>query len=455
MLDGQFDTRTFLREQVYPALDAAGAGLLDGLNPKKRSNNYLLTCPGCQKREAYYYIGSSHILCGRKTECKFTQSIWDYVKDSKNLNQAETFAELCAAAGVERPAVGNGADVRTPTEESVDKRIARVAKDVFRDLLRQDQEAMAYLQGPDRLLTPAQIAELPLGYYPNAATVVKALEAAGIKIEDAQRWGLLPADRERESPFSRRVVSYWPIKDGTWRLVGRAIDKDRKPKYLYASGDVGFDRTVPYNWKQRGSRSVMVCVEGYFDVLSYELMGIPACGLGGANVTATQMAFFKGEHVRLLIHVIDGDTAGRDGGATSIEVCESEGLPVLIGVCPPDEDADSLRVKGREAEARAVVDRAVPGGEFLATELLRLMDVQGPKAALSRGQIWRALSSLVPDSKMAFDMYYNRLGLQPEDTRIAAVRMVSNMAMHGVPLDDALKSARDRYGWDLRVTAVE
>lgn len=460
-----FDTGGYLREHVYPALDAAEAGLLEALNPKRgqAGKHYVLTCPNCHKREGFYYIGSRYLMCNRRDECKFKQSVWDYVKNAKNLDDAGTFAELCAAAGVERPAIGNGADAGEAKEESRDRFIWRVAKDVFRELLRKDPEAMAYLQ-EERNLTPEQIEECPLGYYPNAATVVKALEAAGIRVEEAQRWGLLPADRGQESGYTRRVVSYWSIDGGAWRLVGRAIDKDRKPKYLYASSAVGFNRGIPYNFKFRRaapnsakfrSPGLTVCVEGFFDVLAYELMGVPACGIGGAEVTHDQAGFLRTHGTRTLVHVIDGDSAGRDGGTKTVFVCEGRGLPVLIGVSPQDEDADSLRKQGREAEARAVVDEAITGGEFYASELLRLLDLQGPEACELRGKIIRQMSALTPDSKLAFDLYYKRLGLVPEDIRLAAMRMATNLATDGLPWDTATKAARDRYAVDLSAAPVE
>jgi hypothetical protein len=127
---------------------------------------------------------------------------------------------------------------------------------------------------------------------------------------------------------------------------------------------------------------------------------------------------------------------------------------VLIGVSPQGEDADSLRKKGRDAEARAVVDEAVSGGVFLAMELLRLLDLQGTDAAISRGRIWRQIPKLIPDSKLAFQLYYKRLGMEAEDTRVAAMRMASNLAMDGVSMDQCLKAVRDRYDLDVSVSSV-
>lgn len=454
-----FDTRGFMEQHVYPALDAAARGLLDPLHPVAKNGGayYILDCPNCQKREAFYRAGHKMLMCNRREECKHKQSIWDYVQNSQNLSQQETFEALCEAAGIEKPALGNGADAVAGKGESEERKMARIAKDVFRDLLKASPEALGYLTGKgegERRLTMDEVAQLPLGYYPNAAAVAKGLQSAGLSIEVAQRWGLLPPNRDMESPYSRRVVSYWPIQDGTWRLVGRAIDRDRKPKYLYASSENGFNRTVPYNFKP-GSRGLLVGVEGFFDALAYELMGVPACAIGGAEVTRAQATHMLSRNVRTFVHVIDGDSAGRDGGAKSVEICEARDITVLIGVSPRDEDADSLRQQGREKDAIAVVDQAVSGGEFLAQELLARLDLQGPTAAADRGELRRRRAGLTPDSALAFTLYFHRLDIDIEDPRVSALRTVLNMTSEGIDWDQAVKRVRDRYALDLTVGATK
>lgn len=102
-----FNVLSFLNTEVYPNLDAAAAGLLVGLNPVlgESGKHYELTCPSCHTRRAFYYTGSRSLLCNRREKCKFKQSLWDYVQDSKGLSHAETFAALCAAAGKELPSI--------------------------------------------------------------------------------------------------------------------------------------------------------------------------------------------------------------------------------------------------------------------------------------------------------------------------------------------------------------
>lgn len=448
------ETTQFLKETVYPSLDAADAGLLDALNPRRTGKHYLITCPTCQKREGYYYAGSAYLNCNRRVECGIPVSIWDYVQGAKSLSNGETFITLCSAAGVEPPNKDQQADPKAAAAVSKERHFATGARDVFRQLLYSDPEAMAYLTDV-RKLTRADIDKLPLGYYPDKAKVAAALQKAGLPLDVATAWEVLPVEGDKESPYARRIVSYWPLQDGGWRLVGRAIDADRKPKYRYASSEFGFNRTVPYNFKT-GRKGLLVGVEGFFDALAYELMGVPCCALGGAEVIRAQADYFDSRGVRTFLHVVDGDRAGMNGGAKTVENCEGRGIPVLIGVSPDEQDPDSLRQAGNHQVALDIVEASVSGGEFLARALLSLTDKTGPTAAADRTELLRKRAALTPDSALAFDLYFSRLGLRVEDPQVSCLRTVLAMVTEGgTDWDTAVKKARDRYGLQLTVKAVD
>ena len=94
----------YLKDTAYPRLDAVETGLLDHLSPSNMSagGNYVLLCPQCGKREAYYYPTHSHVNCNRKNKCGASTSLWNILASS-GLTPAEIVARICEKAGVPVP----------------------------------------------------------------------------------------------------------------------------------------------------------------------------------------------------------------------------------------------------------------------------------------------------------------------------------------------------------------
>ena len=91
--------KEILKNYIYPNLDFNY--LLSELNPKDKGRYLYLTCPNCGKKEAYIYKTNPYIKCNRLNKCNFKISLWEYLKQSRNLTNKETLYLLAEYAGVD------------------------------------------------------------------------------------------------------------------------------------------------------------------------------------------------------------------------------------------------------------------------------------------------------------------------------------------------------------------
>ena len=164
--------------------------------------------------------------------------------------------------------------------------------------------------------------------------------------------------------FRDRVI--FPIVDLTGRPVafgGRAFDGE--PKYLNSPKTPLFDkgRTLyGLSWAREAisaGRSA-VLVEGYTDVLSLHLAGIPhAVGSMGTSLTQGQadlLARFADEAVI----AYDRDAAGGAGALRGMTILRNSGLSVRVARFPEGDDPDSLVRREGPARVNELVAAAVP-----------------------------------------------------------------------------------------------
>ena len=86
--------------ELYQNLDKSS--LLSSLSPKDKGNCYILNCPSCQKRRAFIYKDGTTIICNRKNECNYQESIWKYLQDYENKTPQCAVQTLFKHAGMEK-----------------------------------------------------------------------------------------------------------------------------------------------------------------------------------------------------------------------------------------------------------------------------------------------------------------------------------------------------------------
>lgn len=442
----------YLRQRVYPELDAAEKGLLDDLNPRPHGRYYSIDCPQCEtSQSAFYYPGSGVVTCNRRNNCgQTTTGLWEIVARKESSKRA-VLERLCAAAGVPLPDDG-----RTKTQKTAAS-LAFDLLNVLREALWTTPEAITYLR-EERGMTETEIKTARIGYYPHPEHVAKALAARGAHMPSAHEWGIISDKTARK--FSGRIVGYWEQPDGSLRLWGRAFGRSLLP-YLHKGELVepekyefqyGMVKTIPYRFSGASRRSPLVAVEGPLDVERMVINGIPAIGVGGAMVIEAQAAFLAGKGVSTVVHLTDGDRAGYQGGLKTIENAEPLGISVMIAEVPAGmDDPDKLIASNGTAPLNSLLENAQSAGSFLVKDIVA--HAQKPTAEypiLVRDRM-RLAEKLTPASRIAFDLAAREHGLHLPNSRATALRTMATLQELGVAQGEIDRVISQRFGVTVRM----
>ncbi len=80
-------------EEILFNLDRAK--MLADLKPEKKGEQYILTCPSCKERKAHILKMGYYISCDKTHGgCGFHEDIIDYLKEIKNMNDAQLIRYL-------------------------------------------------------------------------------------------------------------------------------------------------------------------------------------------------------------------------------------------------------------------------------------------------------------------------------------------------------------------------
>lgn len=462
------ELRDFLNDRVFSSLDAAEAGLLDGLNPKRRGKYYSLDCPACRsdvKGSAFYYpFKFSSIQCNRRNNCTTLRtSIWDIVQSAEKLSNRETLERLCRAAGVAPPS-----STRTAEEKRAIS-LSRAFFDVVRQALMASGAAMEYLR-TERHMTEDEINLARIGYYPSESYVRDKLKALGANLKQAEEWGLIGEDEKAKAritrKFGKRIVGYWEQPDGSIRMWGRAFGESAKSYIDAGSGETvtpnkyefsfGMVKTMPYRFRDCGRKGVLIAVEGMLDSERMVINSIPASGIGGAMVTADQAKYLVSHGVDTVIHLVDGDKAGYEGGLSTISNCEPVGITVYIATIPEDQDDPDNMIGNHGTEPLLqILDNAWSGGAYLARDMVEARKRMGLESTRIVQHHLIQRERLTPASRLAFDRYLRDTGQALPATSALALRLAGELVAAGLEMEAVNRIVKERYGCVVSVTNPE
>jgi len=300
------------------------------------------------------------------------------------------YEQLGFVDAVEALAEMLGVEVPTTRDETSVRRdgslydILKEADQIYRNALREDAEAIAYLKR--RGLDGATAGRYAMGFAPDAwDTILKALGTNDARIAQLREAGLVIRNEQgREyDRFRNRIM--FPIRDPRGRVIGFGgrVMGDGEPKYLNSPETPVFHKGASlyglYEARQvQGRPEEILIVEGYLDVASLSQHGIePSVATLGTATTA--------EHIRRLtrltdrvIFCFDGDKAGRKAAWRALETAlpHAGGAVELKFLLLPDgQDPDSL-VRERGAETfRALLPSAKQLSEFMLEELQSKVDL--------------------------------------------------------------------------------
>ncbi|KZN20595.1 MULTISPECIES: hypothetical protein [Pseudomonas] len=445
----------FLRERVYPRIDAVERGLLDHFQPNSRlsgAGSYVLKCPACGEKEGFYFPGSQYIQCPRKNECGNSTSLWDAMLDAGYLN-SEIVKVLCETAGVEPPksdkqSNGRAANPDQPHEVSAGQAIFQATQ-----FLAAKHPALLKELQTDRGLTNEQMEAMRLGVYTTPTEVLALLAKRGITREVAIEKGYVevdPNDASKLTPgLTNRVVGYWPHPDGDVRLWGRLASgkgEDGQKKYRFASK---MKKDIPYLFGQR-KRGIAVGIEGTFDAWSFHFAGMWGMALGQASLNTAQAAFLAAKGVTEFAYVTDGDAAGYEGGLITIRNGESVGIVVgIVALGQGMDDADALRKAGKLGQLTEMVANRINAGEYLARMCSYYLSCTPPDIK-GVNQVLRTADCLTPVSAVVWKDFSTSLGISMDLEREAATSF-GNLLIAGLSVREAASIVQRNTGYRITI----
>jgi len=186
-----------------------------------------------------------------------------------------------------------------------------------------DDEAAAYLHGPDRRLTDATIQKWKIGWHPQHRRV---------SVPQYDRLGRLVN-------LSGRHVSYWP------KCVPMSDREEKAPKWMHSKG---FDRELflfGEDWlevAEDGRGTIFIC-EGAFDVIFMDQCGLKnVAGINGSHINDTQVdKILKWFDSAVLL--MDGDPAGIEA-AQKIEGRLARRMHVTTHIIPDGRDPNQMEM---------------------------------------------------------------------------------------------------------------
>ena len=273
----------------------------------------------------------------------------------------------------------------SPMEDRQASEIARLtellqrADRVYREQLRNDPKAMAYLA--DRGVTPAMIERFGIGYAPGNG---RALRQA---LTDVREADLIAAGLAFKSEFRKgEVMEYmrdritFPIGSSSGKTVafgGRILqDNNSGPKYLNTPETLVFKKSAQLFGLHQASNAIrksgqVVVVEGYLDVV------VPS-GHGVENVVSPMgTAFSTGSLNKLfgmaeqVVFCFDGDKAGRTAAFKALEISAQavdDKHRTSYAFLPEGKDPDVFVLDNGPDALRELVRGAEPMSKFLIRE---------------------------------------------------------------------------------------
>jgi DNA primase len=340
-----------LVERVKDATDLV-ALVSQAVKLRKQGSSYSGLCPFHSERSPSFQVvaqrGFYHCFgCGKHGD------VFTWLMERDGMTFREALEQLAGAAGIELPTVRE----RPAAEVDLETRMRAVLESAqawFQHQLGTHAQAREYLQ--KRGITPEFEVEGGFGVAPNAwEGLVTHLKGLGYSPELIEQAGLASrSERGSMVDFLRDRLTI-PIHDARGRLVafgGRTFG-DGQPKYLNTRETALFRKGESLFGMHRAKgvmRDGALVVEGYFDVLTLQQVGIPqvVAPLGTALTEAhlQQLKHFTPK----LILCFDGDAAGIRAMDKSLRLALPLGFDVRLLELPAGEDPDTWCLKlGPEA----------------------------------------------------------------------------------------------------------
>ncbi|MDD4797761.1 MAG: DNA primase [Eubacteriales bacterium] len=346
----------------------------------KKGRNYWGLCPFhpektpsfsvSPEKEMYYCFG-----------CHVGGSVFQFIQNMERCDFPDAVKLLAERAGVELPQ-----STRTGGESRRDAlyEACRQAALFFHQQLYTPagRQALAYLHR--RGLDERMITRFGLGWAPDDGdALLRHLEGQRIPF-DALRQAYLAGEKNgRRYDFFRGRVMF-PVIDRKNRVIafgGRVMDKSQ-PKYINTPETPIFHKRenlygINLVHKLRRLDKLFI-VEGYMDVVSLHMAGIPyAVASLGTALTVEQARLMK-RYTRSIYLGYDGDRAGQSAMNRGGDILRAEGLDARVVTFPEGLDPDDFARANGQAGIADLLQEALPLNDYFLKILANEYDLHTP-----------------------------------------------------------------------------
>ncbi len=211
--------------------------------------------------------------------------------------------------------------------------------------LKKNKEAMQYLAS--RGITDKDIDTYRLGYVPRDDNPQTGYSIVfGILDDRGRPSGLAHRMLDPEADRKYRNSEDSPIFKKSHQLYGLHMVKRRIQEFGYA-----------------------VLVEGYFDVIALQKIGLPAVGIMGTHISDQQVDLIR-RYTNTVVLFMDGDGAGIKAIAKSIERLRKKNSLVKVIKARDGMDPDDMARYMGESLVEHVNESSYLAGQYLVSEAL-------------------------------------------------------------------------------------
>jgi DNA primase len=371
----------------------------DYLSLKRAGSVYVSLCPFHNERTPSFVVSQTKNIF-KCFGCGISGNAIKFVMEYEKISFSEAVIKIAQKYGITVKYVGNDKEKHLKGLYSFTMQIT----DFYKNQLKESQIAREYLK--KRGIQPQTIIDFEIGYSPeNPERFNKFIQENSISIEDLNKIGLISIyDDKIYDKFSGRII--FPIKDHKGNIVGfggRAIDKNRRPKYLNSPETQVYKKSkILYGLFENSQiikeKSQVVIVEGYMDLISLYQIGIK-------NVVATLGTALTKEHTNLLkkyvkeaIVMFDSDEAGKKAAIRSAEILLSEGITVRYAYYTEAKDPDELSKKGLNA-VKEIINNAEDIIFFLTQKLKEINNLKDKHQLMRYKTIYSYILTILANVK--------------------------------------------------------
>lgn len=327
----------------------------DFVSLKRKGQNLWACCPFHDEKTPSFSVAPTKGIfkcfgCGKAGDAI------EFVKEIEGLNYIEAMRYLGKKYGIQLE------EVEDTPEELVQQSLREslfivlgFAKDYFHDLLLNQSEGqsigLSYFR--ERGYNQQIIKDFELGYSLDRwdGFLVEALEMGYTKKTLAAAGLIIEKEEKTYDRFRGRVM--FPIHNITGKVIAfgaRTLQSDKGAKYINSPETDVYQKSKVLYGLHQGRTAIRqndqcYLVEGYTDVLSLHLSGIPnVVAASGTSLTDDQIKLIK-RYTNNITVLFDGDSAGIKAALRGIDMILTSGANVRVVEFPEGEDPDSYARK--------------------------------------------------------------------------------------------------------------